>query len=201
MERSEGSSHDTPDESKEGSYVFGPVQDPENSVPHQPHDWFASLHQKLASHSPKTYVLVNRLVSYIRGPRPPINLPGAQYRKKLVTAISRQTFCFPDPKPLLNIDYHFRGSRLFVPIEATFSRRTRYLTSPWLFALLTVAYIIGMAFFSRAQSYLTPPDSFIGCTSTYWLSLNGCGLDGVDCQPFSNGKAVATDRVDLILTC
>ncbi|KAH6636815.1 hypothetical protein F5144DRAFT_619977 [Chaetomium tenue] len=27
----------------------------------------------------------------------------------------------------------------------------------------------------------------IGCGSTYWTSGNGCGVDGVDCRPFSDG--------------
>lgn len=60
----------------------------------------------------------------------------------------------------------------------------RPLTSPWLFAVLAAAYIIGFAFFSRAQSFLTPADSFIGCTSAYWLAQDQCGLDGQGCAPF-----------------
>jgi hypothetical protein len=61
---------------------------------------------------------------------------------------------------------------------------TRPMTSPWLFAILAVAYIIGFAFFSRAQSFLTPAGSFVGCTSTYWLAQDQCGLDGQGCGPF-----------------
>lgn len=65
-------------------------------------------------------------------------------------------------------------------------RRTRDLTTPWLFIGLAAAYIIGFAFLSREQSYLTPTDSFIGCTDTYWLANDGCGLDGQECGPFDN---------------
>jgi hypothetical protein len=62
------------------------------------------------------------------------------------------------------------------------------LTNPWLFVVLAAAYIIGLAFFARAQAFITPSDSFITCTSTYWLSNAGCGLDGQECTPFSNSS-------------
>jgi hypothetical protein len=55
-----------------------------------------------------------------------------------------------------------------------------------LFLLLVAVYIIGFAFFSRAQSFQTPPDAFIGCTSTYWLPKDGCGLNGDQCGPFQD---------------
>jgi LCCL domain len=54
--------------------------------------------------------------------------------------------------------------------------------------VLVAAYIISFAFFSRAQSFITPAQSFIGCTSTYWLANNGCGQDGQDCDPFDNSS-------------
>ena len=50
-----------------------------------------------------------------------------------------------------------------------------------------MAYIVGFAFFSRAQSFITPADSYIGCTSTYWLANDGCGLNGQLCGAFNNG--------------
>lgn len=71
-------------------------------------------------------------------------------------------------------------------MEPALIRATRRLNSPWLFVALTIGYIIGLAFFSRAQSFLTPPDSFIDCTSTYWVANAGCGLNGEDCGPFAN---------------
>jgi len=74
------------------------------------------------------------------------------------------------------------GSKhIAAPIESTLIKSTRLLTNPWLFALLAAGYIIGFSFFTRAQWFQTPADSFVGCTSTYWLANNGCGLDGVGC--------------------
>jgi len=91
-----------------------------------------------------------------------------------------------DPNPLLNLDLRVRGFHLNLPIESTFIRNTRHLTSPWLFIILAVKYIIGFAFFARAQSFLTPTDAFITCTSVFWTANNGCGLDGQLCTPFVN---------------
>ncbi|KAF9566175.1 hypothetical protein CPC08DRAFT_131096 [Agrocybe pediades] len=86
--------------------------------------------------------------------------------------------------PLLDIDLRIGRRHIIAPIESTLIKATRPLTSPWLFVILAAAYIIGFAFFSRSQSFLTPEDSFIGCTSTYWLANNGCGQDGEACGPF-----------------
>ena len=90
-----------------------------------------------------------------------------------------------EPKPLLDIDLNIKGRRVYAPIESTLIRTTRRLTTPWLLVILIPAYIIGFAFFSRAQSFLTPADSFIRCTSTYWLANSGCGLNGEGCGPFN----------------
>jgi hypothetical protein len=78
------------------------------------------------------------------------------------------------------------GRHIVIPIESIVIKTTKSLTSPWLFVFFAAAYIIGFAFFARAQSFLTPEDSFIGCTSTYWLANNGCGQDGSTCAPFDN---------------
>ncbi|KAK0208155.1 hypothetical protein DFS33DRAFT_1371692 [Desarmillaria ectypa] len=90
------------------------------------------------------------------------------------------------PRPFLDIDVTFRGRHLKFPLESTLIRLTRPFTSPWLLAVLIAGYIIGLAFFIRAQSYLTPSDAFIGCTDTFWLANNGCGVDGESCAPFSD---------------
>lgn len=90
--------------------------------------------------------------------------------------------------PLLNIDFSFRGQRLVLPIESRILALTRPFTRPWLLLVLVAAYIISYAFFTRAQSFLTPADSFVGCTSTFWLANNGCGADGQLCAPFSNSS-------------
>lgn len=106
-----------------------------------------------------------------------------------------------DPRPLLDVDWTVRGRRYFVPIESMVMRRTQPFTKPWVFAIIVVAYIIGLAFLSKTQSFDTPADSFIGCTSSYWryvhtnISRSGrqgltelfrrrnddCGLDGEGC--------------------
>jgi hypothetical protein len=90
------------------------------------------------------------------------------------------------PVPLLDIDIHIAGKHIIAPIESNVIKATRPLTSPWLFAVLVAAYIIGFAFFSRAQSFLTPAESSISCTSTYWLANNNCGQDGQACGPFDD---------------
>ena len=75
---------------------------------------------------------------------------------------------------------------MVLPVESSLIRLTRPLTNPWLFLVLVAAYIIGFAFFSRAQSFLIPASSSIGCTAVYWAANNGCGLDGELCGPFTN---------------
>ncbi|KAF7306792.1 LCCL domain-containing protein [Mycena indigotica] len=106
---------------------------------------------------------------WLRGPRPKVDLP--------------------DPKPLLDIDVRLRGHHIVLPIESSFLRATRILSSHWLlFAVLAAGYIVSFAFFARAQFFQTPSDAFIGCTSTFWLMNNGCGLDGASCAPFNDSS-------------
>lgn len=93
-----------------------------------------------------------------------------------------------DPKPLLDIDIQVRGHHIVLPIEATFLRLTRLVPNNWLMLILGAAYIVSFAFFARAQFFQTPEDAFIGCTSTYWLAENGCGLDGQSCAPFNDSS-------------
>ncbi|KAL0578594.1 hypothetical protein V5O48_003385 [Marasmius crinis-equi] len=135
------------------------AHDPEQLVSEtQPcRPWFYRVGGRLRSRYPRAA----RFLLYLRGPRPKFDLP--------------------DPKPLLNVNLHFRKIHFVLPLESLVSKYTRPLTSPWLFVILVVAYIIGLAFFSRAQSFLTPIESYVDCTSTYWLNKNGCGLDGQSC--------------------
>ena len=91
-----------------------------------------------------------------------------------------------DPSPCLNFTVYTGRRSHTLALEPALIRATRSLSSPWLFATLAVAYIIGFAFFSRAQSFLTPADSFIDCTSVYWSEDAGCGLNGELCAPFNN---------------
>lgn len=115
---------------------------------------------------PRAYAKIRTVLLYLRGPQPPTILP--------------------DPKPWLDFDLTRRNHRLYLPIESTWIRVSRPLTHPLLFALLVAAYIIGFAFLTREQWFLTPADSFLDCSSTFWLANSRCGLDGVDCAPFDD---------------
>ncbi|KAH9858211.1 hypothetical protein C2E23DRAFT_856051 [Lenzites betulinus] len=109
---------------------------------------------------------VRRAWLYFRGPRPKVDLP--------------------DPAPFLGSTHRWRQRVFSIALEPAWIRLTRAFTNPWLFVVLAVGYIIGFAFFARAQSFLTPADSFIGCTATYWAANDGCGLNGDACGPFDN---------------
>lgn len=121
-----------------------------------------------------------------------------------------------EPSPFLNFTANAGRRSYSVALEPALIRATRSFTSPWLFAFLVAAYIIGFAFFSRAQSFLTPADSFIDCTSVYWTPDAGCGLNGEACAPFNgstfsfrcpaqcssvileNPRTVGSKRVDFV---
>ncbi|KXN83895.1 hypothetical protein AN958_00975 [Leucoagaricus sp. SymC.cos] len=126
--------------------------------------FFTNCSSRLAVHHPRTHLWIKRVVLYVRGPRPKEDLPPI--------------------KPLLDRKHRVRNHYICLSFESNLLKLTRPFTVPWLFALLAAAYIIGFAFFARAQSFLTPAESFIGCTSTYWLPQDQCGLDGQQCEPF-----------------
>ena len=132
---------------------------------------------------------VRKFWHYLRGPRPQVDLPGTIVC--LLSRVSKLTCSwssslYEDPMPILNRSYTFKCWSFRLVIETALLRATRPFTSPWLFTILAIGYIISFAFFSRAQSFLTPADSFIDCTATYWTANNGCGLDGELCAPFDN---------------
>ncbi|TFL06797.1 hypothetical protein BDV98DRAFT_498161 [Pterulicium gracile] len=116
---------------------------------------------KLQATFPRLAQAATKTAVFVRGPRPKVDLA--------------------DPRPLLDVDWTVRGRRYFVPIESMVMRRTQPFTKPWVFAIIVVAYIIGLAFLSKTQSFDTPADSFIGCTSSYWRRNDDCGLDGEGC--------------------
>ncbi|KDQ63414.1 hypothetical protein JAAARDRAFT_29445 [Jaapia argillacea MUCL 33604] len=126
--------------------------------------WYIRIDRTLASSFPGFHTRAERIVNYLRGPRPKIDLE--------------------DPTPFLNINLNKGPLKISLPLESTLIRATRPLTSPFLLCILVVGYIIAFAFFSRAQSFLIPADSFIDCTSTYWLANGQCGLNGTACGPF-----------------
>ena len=92
----------------------------------------------------------------------------------------------PALSPWLDRSYCVRGRSLTLRLESTVIKYTRPLQRAPFFWIFTIAYIISFAFLARANFFLTPADSFIGCTSTYWLALDGCGLNGVNCEPFTD---------------
>ncbi|KAI0932031.1 hypothetical protein AcW1_000727 [Taiwanofungus camphoratus] len=126
-----------------------------------PQPWYARIGRTCLKH-PR----LARVIQYIRGPRPKVDLS--------------------EPSPFLSLTINTGRQPYSLALEPALIRVTRPFTNPWLFVILVVGYIIGFAFFSRAQSFLTPASSFIDCTSTYWSANNGCGLDGQDCEPFTN---------------
>ncbi|KAH7885912.1 hypothetical protein F5I97DRAFT_2023720 [Phlebopus sp. FC_14] len=128
----------------------------------------ATFKTSLQVNNPRLYRTVKRVLTYIRGPRPNVNLP--------------------DPIPLLGRSYNIRGHTANVAFEPALLRFTRPFTASWLFVALAAAYIISLAFLARAQWYLTPASSFVDCTSVYWTENAGCGLDGEACAPFSNSS-------------
>ncbi|KAH9837151.1 uncharacterized protein C8Q71DRAFT_706978 [Rhodofomes roseus] len=127
-----------------------------------PAPWHRRLVRRLAPRYPR----VARVVRYVQGPRPKVDLP--------------------DPTPFLNLTLYTGRRSRSLSLEPFLRRVTRPFTNPWLFVILAAVYIIGLAFFARAQSFLTPSDSFIGCTATYWGANNGCGLNGESCEPFTD---------------
>lgn len=109
---------------------------------------------------------VSRIWAYLRGPDP--STP------------------FPAPTPLFGGHFRFKSLSFHLPLEQPWIKLTHPFTSLWIFMLVAASYIIGLSFFVRAQNYLTPADSFIGCTDTYWIPDQGCGLDGVNCEFVDN---------------
>ena len=87
----------------------------------------------------------------------------------------------PDPTPILGRAYTIKGRTLTLSFEQTALRYTKPFTSKWLLAILVAAYIIALSFLVRAQYYLVPSDAWLGCTSTYWLADDQCGLNGDEC--------------------
>lgn len=185
METIESSASSTQDSRKRVSspdvlpvqtFEFGaePVPSPSPRL----HSLYARTRNGLARKFPR----LDRLVQYFNGPRPRRDLEGKGASTVFDVHANEQT---SDPIPLFTLTLYTGHRARTVALEPALTRITRPLTAPWLFVLLTAAYIIGFAFFSRAQSFLVPADSFVGCTSTYWLANDQCGFDGSSCLPTS----------------
>ncbi|CAE6453930.1 unnamed protein product [Rhizoctonia solani] len=76
-------------------------------------------------------------------------------------------------------------TKINLGLESWWLKHSRPFRQRWILIIFCAAYIVGLAFISRANSFLTPAQSFIDCTSTYWLKDDGCGLDGQSCSPFT----------------
>ncbi|KAF9527813.1 hypothetical protein CPB83DRAFT_894993 [Crepidotus variabilis] len=126
--------------------------------------WVSKVKQSVARRYPSTYTRIRRVVLYVRGPRPKVDLPP--------------------PTPLLNISLRLSSLHISLPLEFTLLKHTSRLTSPYLFTLLSICYITSLALLSRSQSFQTPPSSYLTCLSTYWLANSQCGVDGRECGPF-----------------
>lgn len=85
------------------------------------------------------------------------------------------------PTPFLNLTFQAGNKTWNLALEPFWIRITTPFTNPYLFVVLAIGYIIGFAFFARAQSFQTPTDAFIDCTSVYWVANDGCGLNGENC--------------------
>lgn len=146
------------------------------------------IKRAFARNLPRTYRMTSKAILYLRGPRPKRDLDGAFC---LVTPISFQLNGSPlnsAPAPFLSLTCHFNRRTWSLPLEPAWIRFTRSFTHPLLFVLFVVGYIVGLAFFARAQWYQTPPDTLYGCTATYWLANSQCGLDGRECLPTEYGQ-------------
>ncbi|QRV90913.1 LCCL domain protein [Ceratobasidium sp. AG-Ba] len=124
--------------------------------------WNACLLRLLNKH-PKA----RRCYEWLNGPTPPTRLR-------------------PTPKlDSTTVHWRTRVFKIELSLESRWSGYTNILQRRWLLILFGIVYIIGLAFISRENSFMTPRDSFIGCTSTYWLKDDGCGLNGQLCAPFT----------------
>ncbi|KAM6498425.1 hypothetical protein JOM56_006373 [Amanita muscaria] len=127
--------------------------------------WYMRCGARLRARAPHAFNKLARLALYIRGPRPKLDLEG--------------------PIPSLDRLYQFRHLRFTLSLESKFSRSTAVFAAPWVLVILGAAYIIGLSFFARAQSFLTPSGSYLRCTSSFWFDKDGCGIDGLQCLPFN----------------
>ncbi|KIJ68599.1 hypothetical protein HYDPIDRAFT_82602 [Hydnomerulius pinastri MD-312] len=129
---------------------------------------FASLRGFLQAKTPRAYGAASKTLTYLRGPRPKVDLAN--------------------PIPFLGRTYNVRGHRFTIALEPAILRYTRPFTAAWFFVILVAAYIISFAFLARAQWFITPASSFVDCTSVYWTEDAGCGLNGQSCAPFTNSS-------------
>ncbi|CAE6429360.1 unnamed protein product [Rhizoctonia solani] len=113
-----------------------------------------------------SYPKLWRIYEWLRGPDPPVSI---------------------HPVALLDsarLRWRGRTTHVNLGLESWWLKHSHPLRRRWISVSFCAVYIIGVAFISRANSFLTPTQSFIDCTSTYWLKDDGCGLNGQSCSPF-----------------
>jgi len=132
--------------------------------------WAAKKAADFSAAHPRSHSRVSRALLWLRGPRPKEELPH--------------------PNPILDIDFTVRGRRVRLPLESMLIKWTRPIRKPWLFFLLAAAYIIGIAFLSKAQSFSEVQGTPITCTGTLWRANNQCGLNGSLCLPLNTSSTI-----------
>ncbi|KAI0257665.1 hypothetical protein BJV78DRAFT_1116451 [Lactifluus subvellereus] len=131
-------------------------------------EWASTFWCTLESNYPRVTRRMRQFLLYMKGPRPVIDLL--------------------EPSPWIAA-LTIRGRTYGLPLEHRLVHLTRPLHErPWVLLFLAIIYITGLSFFVRAQSFLTPAGSWVGCTSAYWGANDGCGLDGAACEPFTDSS-------------
>src|SRR5258705_2916476 len=109
------------------------------------------IKRAFARNFPRAYRLTSRTLLYLRGPRPKRDLDGTSC---LVTPdMPFDLMQALAPTPFLSLTCNFNRRTWSLPLEPAWIRFTRSFTHPFLFVLFVVGYIIGLAFFARAQWY------------------------------------------------
>ncbi|KDN39566.1 LOW QUALITY PROTEIN: hypothetical protein RSAG8_08722, partial [Rhizoctonia solani AG-8 WAC10335] len=114
-----------------------------------------------------TYPKLWRIYEWLHGPDPPVPTHP-------VALLDSATLRWCDHTTQINLEF-----------ESWWLKHSHPFRQRWILILFCAVYIIGLAFISRANSFLTPVESFLDCTSTYWLKDDGCGLNGQSCSPFT----------------
>ncbi|KAL5641463.1 hypothetical protein ACGC1H_001819 [Rhizoctonia solani] len=114
-----------------------------------------------------TYPKLWRTYEWLRGPDPPVPI----YPAALLDSTT--------------LRWRGHTTQINLGFESRWLKHSHPFRQRWLLILFCAVYIIGLAFISRTNSFLTPAESFIDCTSTYWLKDDGCGLNGQSCSPFT----------------
>ncbi|KAG8970418.1 hypothetical protein FRC03_008615 [Tulasnella sp. 419] len=135
---------------------------PDPTSRHAQQPWYHP--NTLAQRYPRTWNVLFRIGSYLRGPIPPETLHR--------------------PNSIFNRKWTIGSQSITLNLETRWLKLTRRLGWWPLLVLFAVAYIISVSFLVRASWFLTPQEAFVGCTSSFWLPKDQCGLDGQDCAPF-----------------